>query len=202
MHTGFSHSDISGSKVVCHLPEAYRRLLRPSSPLTAKASTVCAYSLDHTVQANKILMRLLFFIVVLSISPDRCVKIHIGLEKIQYSIVIFLKSSDKKSVINTSAYRWFLINLGGAKRDRTADLLRARQALSQLSYSPISRLVGLGGFEPPTSPLSGVRSNQLSYRPNLTALSLDSSVAVIHSTADQKQSSNLCEHSLRIFFFV
>ena len=56
---------------------------------------------------------------------------------------------------------------GGAKRDRTADLLRARQALSQLSYSPISRLVGLGGFEPPTSPLSGVRSNQLSYRPKL-----------------------------------
>jgi hypothetical protein len=25
--------------------------------------------------------------------------------------------------------------------------------------------VGRGGFEPPTSPLSGVRSNQLSYRP-------------------------------------
>jgi hypothetical protein len=29
-------------------------------------------------------------------------------------------------------------------------------------------LVGLGGFEPPTSPLSGVRSNQLSYRPHVT----------------------------------
>jgi hypothetical protein len=27
--------------------------------------------------------------------------------------------------------------VGGAKRDRTADLLLARQALSQLSYSPI-----------------------------------------------------------------
>ena len=49
-------------------------------------------------------------------------------------------------------------------RDRTADLLRARQALSQLSYSPIY-MVGLGRFELPTSPLSGVRSNQLSYRP-------------------------------------
>ena len=49
-------------------------------------------------------------------------------------------------------------------RDRTADLLRARQALSQLSYSPF-RMVGLGRFELPTSPLSGVRSNQLSYRP-------------------------------------
>ena len=28
-------------------------------------------------------------------------------------------------------------------------------------------MVGLGGVEPPTSPLSGVRSNQLSYRPLL-----------------------------------
>ncbi len=63
---------------------------------------------------------------------------------------------------------------GGAMRDRTADLLNANQALSQLSYSPVcvtpkpsgDDLVGLGGFEPPTSPLSGVRSNQLSYRPN------------------------------------
>ena len=82
-------------------------------------------------------------------------------------------------------------------RDRTADLLRAKQALSQLSYSPIvvislpvifpetrrgeakhtevcelchnavfrENLVGLSGLEPPTSPLSGVRSNHLSYRP-------------------------------------
>ena len=70
--------------------------------------------------------------------------------------------------------------IGGAKEDRTPDLLRARQVLSQLSYSPSVRLsplahchvylfgkvVGLGGLEPPTSPLSGVRSNQLSYRPN------------------------------------
>ena len=29
--------------------------------------------------------------------------------------------------------------------------------------------MGLGGFEPPTSPLSGVRSNQLSYRPQQNA---------------------------------
>ena len=88
--------------------------------------------------------------------------------------------------------------IGGAKRDRTVDLLRARQALSQLSYSPLiskplrlgfssfpssqitlpmpqhmsgnltqkgTNLVGLGRLELPTSPLSGVRSNQLSYRP-------------------------------------
>ena len=30
-------------------------------------------------------------------------------------------------------------------------------------------VVGLGGLEPPTSPLSGVRSNQLSYRPELAS---------------------------------
>ncbi len=56
---------------------------------------------------------------------------------------------------------------GGAREDRTPDLLRARQALSQLSYGP--KMVGLAGVEPATSPLSGVRSNQLSYRPNLAA---------------------------------
>ena len=58
---------------------------------------------------------------------------------------------------------------GGGKRARTADPLLAKQVLSQLSYtpgpSPIAAMVGLGGFEPPTSRLSGVRSNQLSYRP-------------------------------------
>ena len=37
---------------------------------------------------------------------------------------------------------------GGAKRDRTADLLHAMQALSQLSYSPkLSRLFYGGGEE-------------------------------------------------------
>ena len=44
---GFPHSDILGSKLVCQLPEAYRRLQRLSSPSIAKASTMCTYSLDH-----------------------------------------------------------------------------------------------------------------------------------------------------------
>ena len=44
---GFPHSDIAGSKLVCQLPDAFRRLPRLSSPSTAKASTMCAYSLDH-----------------------------------------------------------------------------------------------------------------------------------------------------------
>ena len=46
----------------------------------------------------------------------------------------------------------------------------AKHALSQLSYGPeemmrTACMVGLGRLERPTSPLSGVRSNHLSYRP-------------------------------------
>jgi hypothetical protein len=75
---------------------------------------------------------------------------------------------------------------GGARRNRTDDLLLAKQALSQLSYGPsrhqgseasireerarrcrylIPEVVGLGRFELPTSRLSSARSNQLSYKP-------------------------------------
>jgi hypothetical protein len=79
---------------------------------------------------------------------------------------------------------------GGGERDRTDDLLVANQALSQLSYTPdltieyrvlspehfsqhsALDLVGLGRFELPTSRLSGVRSNRLSYRPFLSVIAL------------------------------
>ena len=40
------------------------------------------------------------------------------------------------------------------------------------AYPPVARsgqMVGLGRFELPTSRLSGVRSNQLSYRPHYSA---------------------------------
>ncbi len=60
------------------------------------------------------------------------------------------------------------VGVGGAGRDRTDDILLAKQALSQLSYSPITRLkrvVGLVRFELPTPRLSSVCSNQLSYKP-------------------------------------
>ena len=54
--------------------------------------------------------------------------------------------------------------IGGGKEDRTPDPLLAKQVLSQLSYTP-NLLVGLGRLELPTSRLSGVRSNHLSYKP-------------------------------------
>ena len=49
---GFPHSEIAGSKLVCQLADTYRRLPRPSSPSVAKASTMCAYSLDHITPSD------------------------------------------------------------------------------------------------------------------------------------------------------
>ena len=60
-----------------------------------------------------------------------------------------------------------LEEVGGARRDRTDDLMLAKHALSQLSYGPDpGNLVGPGRLELPTSRLSGVRSNHLSYGPS------------------------------------
>ena len=93
--------------------------------------------------------------------------------------------------MSTITNRLTALKIFGARRDRTVDLLRARQALSQLSYDPFI-LVGLGGLEPPTSPLSGVRSNHLSYRP---AMSLNKPVYVI--CVDTNPSLNIFFRILR-----
>ena len=88
---------------------------------------------------------------------------------------------------------------GGASRDRTDDLLLAKQALSQLSYGPCCRdcsMVGLGGVEPPTSPLSGVRSNQLSYRPRVRVSALRPSSARAGANLVD-ETGNLCGNSRR-----
>ena len=69
-----------------------------------------------------------------------------------------LASKQKLSGFLKSTKKLVCREFGGASRDRTGDLLVANQALSQLSYGP-SLMVGLGGVAPPTSPLSGVRSN-------------------------------------------
>ena len=58
-----------------------------------------------------------------------------------------------------------LINIGGDKRVRTADLCLARAALSQLSYIPKTYMVGMAGLEPATPALSAQCSNHLSYTP-------------------------------------
>jgi hypothetical protein len=77
------------------------------------------------------------------------------------------------------------MDIGGGKRDRTADLLHAMQALSQLSYTPAGQsgrkkqtanelavlyradpmesLAEWTGLEPATPGVTGRYSNQLNY---------------------------------------
>ncbi len=61
---GFPHSDTLGSTVVCHLPEVFRRLLRPSSAITVEPSTVYPYNALHSLSTHDLLVmisvRLLF----------------------------------------------------------------------------------------------------------------------------------------------
>ena len=57
------------------------------------------------------------------------------------------------------------LSTNGDDEIRTRDPLLARQVLSQLSYIPTTFTMGSSGLEPPTSRLSGVRSNRLSYEP-------------------------------------
>jgi hypothetical protein len=128
------------------------------------------------------------------------VKEHLAVKTRRQFSQTDLSAKKLSSDFETTGNSLQLRKSGGAKEDRTPDLLRARQALSQLSYGPMFHcgssfrapgfhettrnvtthswlceahctkyrgiLVGLGGLEPPTSPLSGVRSNHLSYRPN------------------------------------
>src|SRR5579871_2327334 len=90
---------------------------------------------------------------------------------------------------------------GGARRDRTDDLMLAKHALSQLSYGPVTRrrmpqgwleethaldqVVGLGRLELPTSRLSSARSNQLSYKPQRSPYSRDRGLHGSHPAQGQ-----------------
>ena len=143
---GFPHSDIHGSILACSSPwlfAAYRvllRLLAPRHPPYALSSLT--FSTKFTLSC--FLVSLLF---------QNCF--------LRGIFTLFLLYTFQGS------------KYGGDEENRTPDPLLARQVLSQLSYAPIFScccllkyfMVGLSGLEPLTSRLSGVRSNQLSYRP-------------------------------------
>ena len=150
---GFPHSDILGSKPVCGSPRLIAadyvlpRLSAPRHPpYTLSSLTKLEFSLLGESYCYK---------------PNSVVKEPVG------SLGSALRSVSEPRIPVPCLPP---VTLGGADRSRTDDLRLARAALSQLSYSPkgaqVPRaLVGLGRFELPTSRLSGVRSNQLSYRP-------------------------------------
>ena len=129
---GFPHSDIPGSMLAYQLPEAFRRWPRPSSPVSAKASTVCPLSLDHITQnlpgpygAYSFPLRF-----PSSIVKEQSRSLPEGINP--------LPPAGEQSLLSQKA---FVLppppEPGGADRSRTGDPLLAKQVLSQLSYSPI-----------------------------------------------------------------
>jgi hypothetical protein len=163
LRAGFPHSDILGSKLVCQLPEAFRRLPRPSSPVIAKASTTCTLSLDPItlnalasisssrfdfsawLRVARLLSRATHDTIIIPsrFNPD----LSQGLKRFSTSSK-FLKisrtlqpvkieaSSSRRPSLTSRFAPYHALQIGGADRDRTDDPLVANQVLSQLSYSP------------------------------------------------------------------
>ena len=132
-----------GINACCQLLRAFRRLPRPSSPLTATASTVDAYSLDHITRRHLRIDQHSIFRLIASTT-------HLNSVRVQTLVT----SQVVKEPRRTSTFR--------GKNSFSVQAFR-----SDIKLDALSIMVGLGGLEPPTSPLSGVRSNHLSYRPNV-----------------------------------
>ena len=122
-------------KVYSQLPRAYRSVSRPSSPLDAKASTKCTF---------------IAWIII-------CTEINLFLDK----------NSLCDGLLNYIKQHWILLS-GLVEVNGIEPMTPCLQSRCSPIWAnaPISKkLVGRGGLEPPTSRLSGVRSNHLSYRP-------------------------------------
>ena len=100
---GFPHSEISGSKLICQLPEAYRRLSRPSSPIIAKASTTCSYSLDPITLTFLAKHQAIFKECLSGLSPDALCRIQLD-----FSINLNNSNSNVKFDIHFDAIKIML----------------------------------------------------------------------------------------------
>ena len=166
---GFPHSEIPGSKPACGSPRliaachVLHRLSAPRHPpCTLNSLTKLECLTNRRILSLQIYLQTYKF--------DSVVNEH----RLQDHWDPHLRESRNRASPDATSCG----PAGGADRDRTDDPLVANQVLSQLSYSPAfdlpaarspgatATLVGLGRFELPTSRLSGVRSDQLSYRPS------------------------------------
>ena len=135
----FGHCRI---KACCQLPDTFRRLPRPSSPLTAKASTVYACSLDHITPSR---LGASIDALMQPSTSSSCLNTYLGSVSNQdacHSFTSFQRTSYRPQCRMTSNLLCAVTSrstchLGGARRDRTADPLLAKQVLSQLSYGPV-----------------------------------------------------------------
>ena len=130
------------------LPGAYRSVPRPSSPLNAKASVRSPYALDRSQQnscaritAAPLKKRpaapthALWFVL-----PDYDVFSGSALEAPDdirgRTDPSFTMSTHPVEAGREFVFTFLIANPGGARRDRTDDLMLAKHALYQLSYGP------------------------------------------------------------------
>ena len=124
------------------LPGTYRSLSRPSSAPDAKASPLCSFQLDLfwlSLFIRELCRLLQDFFTNCSFYPINSSSLCC-LAFISFTSLFSFQGarSGYKARIKYSFLSILLrlYSVGGDKRDRTADLLLARQALSQLSYTP------------------------------------------------------------------
>ena len=95
---------------------------------------------------------------------------QLAVHKIHPRACVYASHACVFSICSFQGTRLTAFTVNGDGEIRTLDPLLARQVLSQLSYAPVLGFffMGLSGLEPPTSRLSGVRSNRLSYKPSFS----------------------------------
>jgi hypothetical protein len=135
--SGLPHSEISGSSLTYSSPKhigvgpVLHRLLAPRHPPCALSSLSYfplsrflgfTYFFGECNLTTKTLCQ--FFISISNFQGAYCISLAEVTHHRHMKSVTFSQTLDQGTY-------------GGVKRDRTADLLRARQALSQLSYNPI-----------------------------------------------------------------
>ena len=180
---GFPHSEIHGSKLICSSPwliAACRVLHRLPVPRHSPCALFCLTSLGSLKNycGNLLLGLLYLHTLCQNRKTFKLIFVHLNV----FSIVAFFFP------LFSFQCAFLAFRPGGDEQNRTVDPLLARQVLSQLSYTPryyrglllilalfffSEELVGSSGLEPPTSRLSGARSNHLSYEPvSLSAASV------------------------------
>ena len=154
---GFPHSEISGSTDICSSPKLIAachvllRLLMPRHSPCALISLTIFLVLRKNYAGHRS-FQFLARIVVLPIIPQKICLLRLPakhpllpcLLSHHFSIVQFsrcrLRSKTGSKHLNT--FKCFDPFSGGDNRNRTDDLLRAKQALSHLSYTPVAEEIG------------------------------------------------------------
>ena len=142
--SGLLHSEIHGSKLICSSPwliaayHVFLRLLVPRHSPCALCS-LTNYACSHDCSFCYPCFCNCNFILSFAVS---------------YFVVQFSRYKNELRSSSKHPFRSLIMTETSLREDRLLDISK-----------PVGLMVGSSGLEPPTSRLSGVRSNHLSYEP-------------------------------------